>query len=738
MNRKSPAFPPARLALTLLAALLLALALHTHGPWLYARYYPYALLLAGAGALSIALWFLRGRPATTDLARALPLLPLLAGMLLVLFSSTMQHKWFYFLNWTPHPTLLAGNRGLAIFAALTLLLTPFLARGPRRPWLPVLAILLLSEIACIAALWLKTGGAPLYRTDHPSFMLRLWEFSRQFPQLVNYLPLWNGGIPHEASVLTGVAGPGLTLWPLFRFFPVHTVYTAAWAILYLVFVPWIAVASVRALGGDRTAAFAGGILGLGVSQHFFLWALHYGTIGAGFASAMTMPVCALGFRTIWLGRLGFRTALALIIAGTLLLMWPLCGTVALAVALTTLCSASRWSWRKVLFLAACAAAILLLFSPWLLAILSEGQTELSFVSRSPHPASSTDATSPVTLTQLRSGASHLAAHLMEVNPVILFLGLLGAALGPSRALRRWYLPILLVLALVTGWAREWLPKSQLSRMSIPLAFAAVPPAALFIGRLLRTRDIRLAAVRAGIVVLLILTGWNVRAICSNRSPAHFTTMPGEIDQLVSWIRANTPPDGRLLFAGLCVHGYGGGNVAYLPVLTGRHMLAADYYGTPPELTPKDYPPPEFLQTPEALEFFLDAYNVSHLLTYHNRWKLYLRFAPDKFTEVANFGNITVFARRSHPGLFREGSGTVTADVNRITVSLSDANAPAVVAYNWVDGLRVAPPVEITPHPVTNGITLIGITPHGQSSFTIGFHPNLLHHILAPADTPAAP
>ncbi|MDA0578192.1 MAG: hypothetical protein O3B24_08840, partial [Verrucomicrobia bacterium] len=542
-----------RTLLVWIAPLLLIVALHTRGQLLRTELYPHALFLLAAGALALWLWRSRGS-ATMDFARARPFIPLLIGLVLCLFASVTLHRWFFFLNWAPLTSwsslssVVVANRGLSGFVALTLLLTPFLARGLRRPWRPVLAILLLAEALCIAALMLKTSGAALYRIDHPSFMLRLWEFSHQFPQLVNYMPHWNGGVLHQASVITGVAGPGLALWPLFRFFPIENIYTPAWAILFLVIVPWLAVASVRALGGDRTAAFTGGILGLGVSQHFFLWGLHYGTIGASFASAMTMPVCALGFRAIWLRKINIYTALGLILAGTLLLMWPPCGIVALAVALSALCSASRWSRRTLTFLTLCAAAILTLFSPWLLAVLAEGKTEIAFVGQTAAPS---DAKFQALLTWAHfcSGADHLAAHLREFNPVLLFLGLLGAALGPSRALRRWFLPILLVLAAVTGWAREFLPHGQLSRMSIPLAFAAVPPAALYLGRLLRTHDVRLAALRAALLALLILSGLSVRAITGNRGLARYATMPEDARGLADWISTNTPPDGRVLFAG---------------------------------------------------------------------------------------------------------------------------------------------------------------------------------------------
>jgi hypothetical protein len=725
----APSGPGARagwrrsLALLVLGFAVL-LGLHTQGTFIRLEWSGFALALLGSAAACVALWMRSGRPRPGSPARHAPLLALFALTVVCLFSSVTRHKWFYFLGWAPPPSGLLRSSGLMIFTALAIALTPlFLARPMRRPWMVTLLVLVGSQALCVAGLWAGTGGSALYRIDHPSFMLRLWEFTRHFPQLVNYMPQWNAGVLHEASVLTGVAGPGLVLWPLLRFFPVHDVYTPAWALLFLVIAPWIGVASVRAIGGDRTAAFAGGVLALGVSQHFFLWALHYGTLGASFASVMAMPVCALGFRIVWMDGARVGTCLALVASGFLLLMWPPCGLVAVAAALATLASADRWTWRNVGILALCAAGILALFSPWIVAILAEGQAEMGLVTKAAAPSGAPGAAG-LAMARLQSGARHLAAHAQEFHPLLIFFGVLGVAGGVSRPLRRWYLPILILLVLVTGWSREFMPRSQLSRISIPLCFCAVPPAALFLGRLLRLRDRRMAFARAAVVALLVCTGLNVAALCRNRGRARYAVLPPYMEQLVGWIRAHTPPDARVLFAGECVHGYGGGNVAYLPVLTGRAMMAGDYYGFAPELVEYEYPPRPFRESFDGLLTFLDAYNVSHILTYHDEWKAFLRERPEAFAEEASFENVTVFSRSARPGLFRKGSGRIAADVNRLDVTLDDPQAVAVLAYNWIDGLQAPSPVELFPFTLTEGIVLIGVRPHGQTRFTIRFEPGL--------------
>lgn len=716
--------------LALVLGLVMVLALHTHGKVIRNNWYPFAVWLLAPGVMAW-LWARTDNPGITRLRRWYPLIALSAIFLLFVFSSATFHKWFFYMRWAP-----AGGHGggLGRFALLLALITPLYAWGQRRGWswlLPLL-VLLWAEALCIGALFEQTGGRALYRTDHPSFMFRLWEFSRSFPQLVNYLPNWNGGVEHVASIVSGTGAPGMVLLPLFRYFPIHEVYTLAWATLFLVVIPWLGVWSVRVLGGSWTSAFIGGVLSLALSQHFYLWALHFGTIGATFTASMTMPVCALGYRIVQLRRYRRTTVAALIVTGFMLLQWPPGALVAGSVGLATLLAARRWNWRQLRVLALIGGCILLLYSPWLVATLMQARSTLDFVVTpvsAVTPAAAEDAMSwadrwAEIQTSLIRGLMLLKYHTLEMNPLIIIFGFVGVLAGVDRRLRRWYLPILLVLALITAWAREFLPHSQLGRMAIPLAFAGVVPAALFLGRLLRVNDRRLAGVRAGILAALICSGVTVVQICSNRGPARFLAMGEQVDTLVDWIRENTPTDARILFAGKCVHRYGGGNVAYLSVLAEREMMAVDYYGFPPEQVLYEYPPRAFRQTPELLALFFDSYNVSHIVTYHEDWKRHFRAEPALYTERATLDTVTIFERTSHPGMFLQGSGRVQATRNRITVTLDDPRAPAVVAYNWAEGLRAPPPVTIHPHVVTNGLVLVGIEPNGQREFTLQYRPRM--------------
>ncbi len=708
-------------------------ALHTHGKIIRTEWYPFAVWMLIPGFMAW-LWAREANPGKRPIRHQAPLLVLAGIAVLAVFASLVLHKWFFFLRWAPASTVIAAG-GLSRFVMFTALLVPLYAWAPRRTWILPLITLVGAELLCVHMLVEQTDWRALYRTDHPSFMFRLWEFSRCFPQLANYLPNWNGGLVHIYSVVSGSSGPGLALLPLFRYFPVHEVYTLSWILMFLVIVPWIGVFSARALGARWTGAFVGGILSLGISQHFFLWALHFGTIGAAFTGAMTMPVCVLGYRLVYLRRLGWAGSLALVVSGGFLLLWAPGALVAIGVALAALLAADRWTWRTVRRAALIALGIGLFAAPFVLTIYTYSMDTVAFIttpSAAPAAAEVTEAAAggwsarwARVQPSLMRGLLHLRAHTHEANPLILVFGVVGVLAGVNRRLRRWFVPIFIVLALITGWAREVMPLSQLSRMSIPLFFAAVPPAALFIGRLLQSRDRRFALPRAAVMALLVCSGLNVALICGNRGLARYVSQGERVDELVDWLRAETPADGRILFAGRCVHRYGGGNVAYLSVLAEREMMAVDYYGFPPEKVLYEYPPRHFRHTPELMQTFFDAYNVSHLITWHGHWMRQFRDEPERYREVFTNDVYAVFARTSHPGMFHQGRGQVRASANRIEVTLEDPHAPAVVAYNWVPGLRAPPPVRLYPHEVVDGLVLIGIEPNGTEAFTITYRAGLL-------------
>lgn len=729
-------FPLLRTAASVIAGFGLLVALQTDAPFLPEAGRWALALLVPAGILLAVLYVRTGRPRSVALRRYAPHLVLLLVALVFVFSGAMYHRWFYFLRWIPTPDCPPHDALMVRFVFYTLLLTPLFLLRLRRLWMVLAAVTFYAQYLCFHELIEATGGLCLYRTDHPSFMFRLHEFSSTFPQFVNYNPFWNAGSLHYYSVTTGIGGPGLLLMPLWKSAPIHTVYTYGVATIFILLVPWMAGLSVRAVGGSKTAACVGGLLALGVSQHFFLWMLHYGTIGAALTSAMVLPVTALAFRTLRIGTVGFLHGLALVVATFLLLMWPPGALMGVPVALAFALHFRWWTRRKWIFFILCGLAVVLLYSPWLRVLLNEGGNVVGYVLRDDRVPG--DGTSPfawVTPEALGGGWNHLCNHLSEVHPVLLFLGIVGTFTAARGGLRSFFGVILLGFLFLTGWGQAWKPDFQLSRMVLPLCFVAVVPASVLAGRVLRHGDLRLAMVRAGLVSLLAVGAYSVSKIYANEGLAPFRVPDEQVTKLINWLAENTPEDARVMFSGKTVHAFGRGQIAYLPVLTGREMMACDYYNFPMDTVEYEFPPAPWRKPLANYDAFVEAYNVSHVVTYHERWKKYCRGQPDRFTEELVLDYISVFRihRDTRPLLQGTGKGegmakvegTVKSDFNRIEVTLDEPAEEVVLTYNWLDGLRTETEgVELFPYTYREDqgvvITLLGIRPGSHTNITITF------------------
>lgn len=700
----------------------LLVVLHHEGTFLRNEWLPLLLWCLPPVLLAGAVWSARGRPAEVSLPRWFPHLILGICCLLFVFSSASSHRWFYFLEWGPG----SSARGpldflLYRFLLFAALLIPLFMTGFRRVGILLGLILLGLQFEAFRHLMEQTAGDCLYRTDHPSFMFRLFEFSHTFPQLVNYNPHWNAGSLHYYSVTTGASGPGLLLMPFLKQFPVHEIYTPGVGALFIVLVPWMAVGSVRALGGNGAASAVAGLLALGVSQHVFLWMLHYGTIGAALTSAMILPVSALTFRAVRLDRTTPWVGAGIVLTSFFLLLWPPGAVMGLAVALAWLVNVRAWSRKKWVFLGVCGLIVALLYLKWLLVLMQEGRSVVQYVLQDGgDPASGRSFLAWATRENLVAGAIHLVDHFREAHPVLLFFGLVGTLCCAVGALRAWYLPIILFLLVLAGWGPFMKPEFQLSRMIIPALFVAVAPASVLVGRLLVQRDMRLAAVRAVLVALLGVGAYSVTLVYENRGNAPYVTRGDQVNRLVEWIRSEVPEDTRVMFMGKTVHAYGRGQIAYLPVLAEREMMACDYYNFPPAAVEYEYPPGIFKKPAERFDAFVYAYNIGCAITYHQRWKDYCASRPDVFEVAYEDDYITAYTILREPTPIHGASGTVRAEFNRLHVELDEAVEECMLPYNWVEGLRSGDGVVIYPREPADDITLIGVRPHGRTRFTLTF------------------
>lgn len=698
----------------------LLLMLHTQGHVIEPFFLRYLLIWLLPAAFIAVYW---KRNHSGSISPILAAAGVLTGfMILFFFSSSTDYPWFYFLAWLPgrSPGFHLIYSQLFQFVVLTALLTPLLVWRPGNSvwWL---LIILIGALAGSAYFFIReTGGAFLYYDDHSSSLFRLLEFCATFPRQVNYNPYWNGGLISNHPALTGTSAFGLFVLPFCKWLPIEQCYTPLIAVVFIGIVPLLAAFSMRIIGAKWTAAIMAGILALGTSQFYFLWLLYYGTVGAVFSAACIMPVSASLFRVLFLNGREKWCGLVLIIGACFLLMWPPHAVLAAVLLVVLLFNIRRLSQANVFFLIICGAVILLLQWSQISVILEE------ILQGSYEAAGAPDAAGSIHFSRVFfNGYGKLVDYIRMGHPLLIFLGLGGVITAVNGNIRRWFLPLILFLLLVVGWGPEVKPGFQLFRMIIPLFFVAVIPASLAAGELISFAGPKLALLRAAVIAILIVGALNTVMLFGNGLRAPYETLSRDGYAMVEWIRSNAPEDTRVLFAGSTVHGYEGGHVAFMSYLTGREMMACDYYHFSPAVVEYDYPHRPWRKSAESFNRFLDIYNVSVITTLRDNWKNYLRSRPADYREEKSFGEkgALVFFRVMRPAkasFFLIGDGKVKADFNRIEVELTGTNEQAVIKYNWQPGFFTDKPAAIFPYQAGPGVRFIGIHPHGQKHIVIRY------------------
>lgn len=621
--------------------------------------------------------------------------------------------------------------------------------------LSCLGLLLGTQVAATWVGWPVVRMGP-YGFDHPSFMFRIWEFARLFPgALGSYLPLWNAGVEHFVGVTSGAHGWGLLCWPLLRVWPPHVFYGAALLFWFLWAWPWIAVASLRTAGARWPAALAGGAMMCGISRSFFMWMWHFGTAGAMTSAMAVLPVMALGYRVAIRREGTFLSALALAVCAILLCLWTpgafLCAGLAAGALWAWVMDfrASPWraaDWLSLRWLLFAVVLVLLGMSRWWWTVLVPCHNVVEYVG--------TDVARPPLLAVLREGTFNFVAALTEGHPLAIVLGLAGLFVVTPPRLRCWVAPAVLVMALLAGWSKPLKPLSQMDRMAIPMTVALVLPATAFIDSLLavvcapsdaapatapRPRAYPILACFACglILVTLVFAGRTICSFYSNHNPDGIWLRTWEnngVQPIADWITENVPPTGRIAFAGKAVHAYGGGNTAYLPVLTGREMMGDDYYGFPRGTIEYNYPPAAYRdrKSPGWLEWSR-LYGITHWIAAADQTVRALQGAPEILRSVAVFPIPVPFKHSRHYDAeifevipareagFEQWSArvidhpeaVVAADLSHLSVEFPpDVPLPssAILRYNWREGLYVDGPGAIEPAPMDENVTFIRFAP----------------------------
>lgn len=615
----------------------------------------------------------------------------------------------------------------------------FLAGRCRVRWLVGRCVdLALFAIVIGVQIWAARAAAPFLKTmpwgiDHPCFIFRIREFLDVFPALGTYNTWWNGGVEHFIGVTSGAHAFAFLLLPFLPFGSLEEIYGPA--LFFWIFVggPWLAAAAMRLLGCRARTCLVAALLMLPFSRAEFLFFWQSGNVGGLVTCLMAPLVVALSFKLAVLRRGGMLDAAILGVAAWLSCIWPAGFVTAAGLFAGALLSWRRWMRPKPfrpLFAAAAIAIVLL--SPWIWALLFPSRAIVSYVSDAPEAISRSAA--------LSAGLCQLFRRIAEWHPLILPFGVAGTLVLRIPRSRRFFGALFATLAAVVV-SVGFLRNSQLDRVALQMAAAAVVPASIAVARLraiaMPTGKGRTAAVAKAFAVVLakgavvwVLAFSPVVAVSHAANSSGFKLWPTEpvVKYFADWIRDNVPPHGRLAFADLTDCKYDWGKIAYLPVMTGREMMSDDYYGFPKGLTSRRFPPRAYRSSEKAYVAFTRLYGITHWSVTDDRNRRFFDNSPH-FAHCARFAmqnsriDIYRFLDQPDPTPFLVGEGDVSAKPGSIKVKPADPNGGLLVLrYNWRPGLHCTEGAAIEPFNADENLKFIAVRTNGLREVEITYRP----------------
>ncbi|MDF3130907.1 hypothetical protein P0Y35_16975 [Kiritimatiellaeota bacterium B1221] len=644
-------------------------------------------------------------------------------LVMYLSAGVADNNWFFFPRWRIDGKGLGASwllRALGITSVLSLLLY-FHPRILKTRVFAAFAIMVM--LACGYFLEKETGFKPLYRVDHPSFQYRFASFMETFPQPDFYDPHWNGGKPVPYLVASGTWALALLWYPLLKIFSIKQLYTPLIAVTFMILVPWIGYVATRLMGGNRRAGWISFLLFMVPGQRYFTHILHYGTTPSIFCLCLFPLILALFWKLLHAEkrRQLALISLALTSVSALALCWPGALLPGIPLLIALLSMTPQWTPGRVIWMSICAGTLILLLHPLaMVPIRYSPINQFLGYQESKHIPE-----------MWENGLHQLSGLLQGVHPLIVIFGATVGLLDSNR-MRGIFMAVFIFSAgILAGWGEEFSPLLQWERLIIPATLVAALASGIAVESFLThfeslpasKNKILSATGIAWVMSLLILGGYMGTKIYSNQSQMDFQTMPEHTKELVHWLRNEVPEDGRILIAGKAVHGYGGAKVANMPLLTGREMMASDYYGFSPKLVEYQYPPKNVrAKGPDGVFRFMALYNVTHVMTYHQGWKDAFERHPEYYTPRYENGRVKVYQVKRPSSMFLKGHGSIDADFRRINAHLDANQDQVILKYNWNKDFVTEPPAEIFPVDQEFGIRLIGIRPHGLTQITLEHRP----------------
>ena len=184
-----------------------------------------------------------------------------------------------------------------------------------------------------------------------------------------------------------------------------------------------------------------------------------------------------------------------------------------------------------------------------------------------------------------------------------------------------------------------------------------------------------------------------------------TQIPPQIKTLTTWITKNTTKGGRILVENSDFesnHQYYGTHLPYLfPLLTNRqyignyspYAISSDSYATFywGKLFNKKI---ENLNNKEVWPY-MDLYNIKWVIAWSKDSRKFFSSYPSFYLFRKKIDKFYIYETNREENFFLKGSGTITADINRIEISnIKPEDQEIIISYRWIKHLQTTPEAAI--------------------------------------------
>ena len=206
-----------------------------------------------------------------------------------------------------------------------------------------------------------------------------------------------------------------------------------------------------------------------------------------------------------------------------------------------------------------------------------------------------------------------------------------------------------------------------------------------------------------------------------------TSIQQDVQDLISWIKGSTTPEARILIEN---SGYKSGFqysdghlLAMFPYFTGREfvVLPMPYASLKKGFIPDFYEGALFnrnitdFSTTEFEKYF-NLYNIKWIVVWSDESKGVFDNLQ-QVSKVKQIGKFSVYETKIQPTFFLQGSGTITADYNKITVT-NASKGEIVIKYNFFDEMKVDHDLKISRYEIPDSFDFIKILNNNATEFKV--------------------